>query len=1156
MEKQRFQALSRICLNNWHYIDKRVLSFAEGINFFTGHSGSGKSTVIDAMQILLYANTDGRGFFNKAAADDSDRTLIEYLRGMVNIGENNEFSYLRNKNFSSTIAMELKQTDTQECQSIGVAFDVESATNEISRLFFWHRGPFLESGYRNLGRAMSTDEIKEYLQTHYEKDDFYIGPSNERFRRQLYDVYLGGLNMERFPLLFKRAIPFKMNIRLEDFVKEYICLEEDIHIEDMQESVMQYGRMRKKIGDIKTEIDELTQLQKSYEKVAEKDREKQRYLYFMTAMEIKKLKAAAEELQVRMAAGTGDRQRQEQNKKRLEDEIAALEKESRELLKQIASSGYDEIKVQLKGVNEIVERLGGSMVKWQQAAEKLSAWENEDITPNTVLWDIERFSKQSIEEAQLIGLKTALAQLRKETEEQKKETDGKIRDLKKQEKELQEELKELRQGRKAYPRELEQAREYIKQGLREMTGKVIQVDILADLLDIRDDKWRNAVEGYMAGNKLLLIVEPRYARQAMELYQELDKKKYCRVAVLDTEKVLEGSREIQEDGREAQKGSRKSPEGIREIQESSRKVPEGSREIQKGALAEEVITKAPHVRAYVDFLLGGVIKCTDIDGLRSCRIGITSDCMLYHGFKLQHINPEHYTRRAYIGEVSTRRRISQLEELKEKLDTELAPLLELSADCSRILSMEALSYDISEYLSWKKDIDELPARKAEKSRLEKKLKALEEQNIDTWKERQAEADRLCVDKKAERDKVLQDIRDTDNRLEEYRQLYLEKNESIIICEKGHRRDEEMEQSVQDFLNKRENPNYEKLQSFFFGRVNAAAAEAEEAMSALREQRFEYLRSHPNRTFSAEDRDNRAYDELLGRLQYADLEELYTKADEQAQEAMELFKQDFIFKIRSAIREAFQRRDELNRIISRLDFGKDRYQFVITKNKGPDGRFFELFMDENLEVNPFLISDGVENQMNFFTMNHENKYGEMTKELISIFIPPDNATGEELEEAKHNMEKYADYRTYLSFDMQQIIEGEGDETIKIRLSKMIKKNSGGEGQNPLYVALLASFAQAYRINLGPRLQRCPTIRLVVLDEAFSKMDAEKVASCIELIRGLGFQAIISATNDKIQNYLENVDKTFVFANPNKKHISIQEFEKLEFAQLAQELDEEE
>ena len=118
-------------------------------------------------------------------------------------------------------------------------------------------------------------------------------------------------------------------------------------------------------------------------------------------------------------------------------------------------------------------------------------------------------------------------------------------------------------------------------------------------------------------------------------------------------------------------------------------------------------------------------------------------------------------------------------------------------------------------------------------------------------------------------------------------------------------------------------------------------------------------------------------------------------------------------------------------------------------------------------------------------------------------------------------------------------------MRIGLSKMIKKNSGGEGQNPLYIALLASFAQIYRINLSPKIKRPPTLRLVVLDEAFSKMDAEKVASCISLIRGLGFQAIISATNE---NYLENVDKTFVYANPNKKHISIQEFERMEFEQL--------
>ncbi len=46
-----------------------------------------------------------------------------------------------------------------------------------------------------------------------------------------------------------------------------------------------------------------------------------------------------------------------------------------------------------------------------------------------------------------------------------------------------------------------------------------------------------------------------------------------------------------------------------------------------------------------------------------------------------------------------------------------------------------------------------------------------------------------------------------------------------------------------------------------------------------------------------------------------------------------------------------------------------------------------------------------------------------------------------------MEKYADYRTYLSFDMQQLIKNE-DEVIRIGLSRMIRKNSGGEGTEPV------------------------------------------------------------------------------------------------------------
>lgn len=339
---------------------------------------------------------------------------------------------------------------------------------------------------------------------------------------------------------------------------------------------------------------------------------------------------------------------------------------------------------------------------------------------------------------------------------------------------------------------------------------------------------------------------------------------------------------------------------------------------------------------------------------------------------------------------------------------------------------------------------------------------------------------------------------------------------------------------------------ERLRETFENLERESGERRESRFERLEKQRIEYLRRHPGRRFSPSDRGNEEYDKLLEELSCDRLSEYREKAAEQARTAVEHFKDDFIFKIRSAIKEAYHRRDELNEIISSLDFGKDKYRFVIEKNRGADGKYYDMFMDEALEINPASLSQNMDNQMNFFTMAHEDRYGAMMNELIDIFIPPDQAAAREQEEARRQMEKYADYRTYLSFDMQQIIEGE--ETMYIPLSRMIKKNSGGEGQNPFYVALLASFAQAYRINLPARFRRNTTIRLVVLDEAFSKMDAEKVASCIRLIRGLGFQAIISATNDKIQNYLENVDKTFVFANPGKKFISIQEFERKEFGEL--------
>ncbi len=175
--------------------------------------------------------------------------------------------------------------------------------------------------------------------------------------------------------------------------------------------------------------------------------------------------------------------------------------------------------------------------------------------------------------------------------------------------------------------------------------------------------------------------------------------------------------------------------------------------------------------------------------------------------------------------------------------------------------------------------------------------------------------------------------DLQRKAEEFQREAVQLEEELVAKERALEADQELEGVLKTSLEGNETPRYDRLKDRYFALLKRAEEAREEAYRLLVSARGEYVRKYPNRNFSLTAEDNQEYDRLLEIMECANLEEYKNMAAEQAKSAVLHFKDDFMFKIRSAIRDALQRRDELNRIINRLDFGKDKYQFVIGKEQG-------------------------------------------------------------------------------------------------------------------------------------------------------------------------------------------------------------------------------
>lgn len=117
----------------------------------------------------------------------------------------------------------------------------------------------------------------------------------------------------------------------------------------------------------------------------------------------------------------------------------------------------------------------------------------------------------------------------------------------------------------------------------------------------------------------------------------------------------------------------------------------------------------------------------------------------------------------------------------------------------------------------------------------------------------------------------------------------------------------------------------------------------------------------------------------------------------------------------------------------------------------------------------------------------------------------------------------DYREFYDFDIEVLREDAASGTPKRIgwLSKRVGSGSGGEHRAPLYVIAGAALSSAYRLQRGDDTG----VRLLVIDEAFIKMDPRNIVATMRYFEELGLQVFMASTGDALGSLTAFLDRYY-------------------------------
>jgi len=1103
--------LETVRLVQWYHFQDETFPLG-GSCLLLGDNGSGKTTVLDAIQVALVADLS-EVLLNRAANEKSRRTLYGYVRWKIGSEDESRPGAVRFGRGACTSYVMLHFRDDQDptaAFTCGIGFEATETDTELAKLHFVVPGASVAdvAAVAALGNGQGQEmvrplrDFRTWLRTsggRYWQD---AGTYREELRQRL------GVLPESFHRLIVKALAFKPIGQVRQFVFDYLLDPRPIDTAALQANLEHYKRLEGEAKEAERRIAELEEIVGEGDRICTEQRTAESHRYMELRADREAAEARLDALADRLAVTRATLQGLLTRRDAIRDELDGLAREWERVIGLLEGHEvYRQLRDLERQLEETERRLHEAEAADQEARKLLlvqtealdgllsedaralrrtraSLFERDDLlgaeeAPEVVA----RLRSTLAAEGLLAGrdLATWERRLDRATDRARHARlvlQQELEAAKAEGAALQEEQRTLEAGRQRYPDgpaallHLLSAR---LKGRREPKP-------LCELVEVPAPRWRDAVEGYLGTRRFDVIVAPEDYPRALTLY-ERHKRDYA----------LPGRGQVFIGG-----------VGLVDIERIVRTAPR----CEPRSLAEQVETSDAYARAYCDFVLGDVICVDDEQSLRKHRAAITDTVMVYRNHVARQTPREVFSRH-YIGEAARRRRLDEIASRLADLHAQLV------AAAGQIAWLDGTVRLLDRARAEARRLPDLVARaeglvglRLQARRLAEQKERIDRSEIQGLEHARDEATRRRHVLEAERDEVQRRIGDAERGASD---LAVQVEEAGA----GVGRAEEALQAFAAALDAATREAHE--QRYLRERVERSPAEIHEVFERQRrtiETRVVNLtqRLVELKTRYVERRGFVAAVEGAGFAEFAAeldawresrLPAYREKIADAKTKALEQLAEDVVFRLRENLLLVKRQIEELNRALGDVPFGSERYQFTVEVD--PEHReFYNLVMDAGRFEKESLFGAAA-----LAAPELKATLGGLLDRLVEA----------EAKEVKTELEAKADYREYFRYDLK-ILHADGGYSL---YDKVAGDKSGGETQTPYYIAILASM---YRLYRSRSLDDRPTCGLVLLDEAFGKMDESRVAATLTFARRLGLQLVLATPKERSEMVAPKVERSLL------------------------------